>query len=280
MNWRRRSQVAAALGLVMAVLTLMTVALAGFGGVARAQEESHPAHIHSGTCDQLGQIVYPLSSVSAMDIEGTPMAGGRQVGQTEDIYPVDVSVTTVKAKLSDLVAGKYAINVHESMDKIQNYIACGNIGGTMFGNDLVIGLEQRNNSGYTGVALLHGNGDTTTVTVYLAEGLAGEAEKSGEATAPATGTTASAPAAQSAAAAKVDIKGFAFAPGNISVPVGTTVTWTNDDSVAHTVTANDGSFQSGNLDAGKSFSFTFNKPGTYTYHCEYHANMVATVTVK
>jgi plastocyanin len=75
------------------------------------------------------------------------------------------------------------------------------------------------------------------------------------------------------------IADFAFDPATLEVSVGTTVTWTNNDSAAHTVTADDGSFQSGRLEQGESFSYTFDTPGTFSYHCEYHANMTATVTV-
>lgn len=102
----------------------------------------------------------------------------------------------------------------------------------------------------------------------------------------AAGTPVASPAASPAAATSgaaamaVEIKSFAFNPADLTVAVGTKVTWTNDDTVAHTVTAEDNSFDSGNLDPGKSFSFTFSKAGTYQYHCKYHANMVATITVK
>jgi plastocyanin len=57
------------------------------------------------------------------------------------------------------------------------------------------------------------------------------------------------------------------------------VTWTNNDSIGHTVTADDGSFNSP-VDPGKTFSFTFTKAGTYTYHCSIHPTMKATIVVK
>ncbi|MDG6901967.1 MAG: cupredoxin domain-containing protein [Nitrososphaerota archaeon] len=73
-----------------------------------------------------------------------------------------------------------------------------------------------------------------------------------------------------------------FSPPKITVIVGVnnTVTWTNNDVSPHTVTANDGTFSSGNLAPGQSFTFTFTTPGTYMYHCTYHPWMVATVVVK
>ena len=99
-------------------------------------------------------------------------------------------------------------------------------------------------------------------------------------------TTVSSPTTQTV---KVDMKGAAgnpnspgFSPSTITVVIGlnNTVDWINDDSVPHTVTANDGSFSSGNLNPGDSYSFTFTSPGTYTYHCSYHPWMKGTVIVK
>jgi len=66
----------------------------------------------------------------------------------------------------------------------------------------------------------------------------------------------------------------------LSIKVGTTVTWTNKDAVAHTVTSDDGtSFNSGNLANGQTLSFTFNTPGSWTYHCAIHPSMKGTITV-
>ncbi len=91
--------------------------------------------------------------------------------------------------------------------------------------------------------------------------------------------TGAAPA-PSATAVVVTIKDFAFSPSSLTVPVGTTVTWKNADSAAHTVTSTDKTFDSGNLDGGKSYSFTFSKAGTYKYVCSYHSNMTAQVVVQ
>jgi len=77
----------------------------------------------------------------------------------------------------------------------------------------------------------------------------------------------------------VAIRGFAFQPQTITVPVGTTVRWTNQDSVAHTSTSKNGVWDSGSLRQGQSFSFTFTKPGTFPYFCTIHPSMTATVIV-
>jgi plastocyanin len=90
----------------------------------------------------------------------------------------------------------------------------------------------------------------------------------------ATATTTAATAANAAA-----IKGFAFQPDVLKVEVGAKVTWTNDDTVAHTVTADTNSFASGNLQPGGSFSFKFTRPGTYAYHCSIHPSMHGSIVV-
>jgi plastocyanin len=69
-------------------------------------------------------------------------------------------------------------------------------------------------------------------------------------------------------------------PVTVVIGVNNTITWTNNDSAPHTVTANDGSFDSGAMAPTQTFTFTFDKPGTYTYHCVYHPWMVGTVVVK
>jgi len=274
---QRRFSAIAAIG---SALFLSLALLSGGGVQAQGEEGGHPAHIHSGSCDTLGDVIYPLSNVGpGMVTDGTPEAGGDTVGATEDIYPVDVSVTTVDAKLSDITNGDTAVNVHESADKIQNYIACGNIGGTMFGDSLTIGLETLNDSGYSGVAVLTADGDKTQVTIYLGEGLSGGDEgASEEESTPAASSDTSGEAAAGESA--VEIANFAFSPDSVEVAAGSTVTWTNNDSTAHTVTADDGSFDSGNLDSGATFSQKFDTPGTYTYHCAIHPNMTGTITVK
>ena len=83
----------------------------------------------------------------------------------------------------------------------------------------------------------------------------------------------------------VVISGYSFNPQSLKIPVGTTVTWTNLDRVAHSVESGNsevlaGVFGSGLLDYGESYSYTFNQPGTYTYHCGPHPYMTATITVE
>jgi plastocyanin len=79
----------------------------------------------------------------------------------------------------------------------------------------------------------------------------------------------------------VAVQNFTFSPADITVKKGTTVTWTNKDSITHTVTENDGQTgpDSGDLAPGKTYSFTFNTVGTFKYHCAIHPEMLGTVTV-
>lgn len=79
----------------------------------------------------------------------------------------------------------------------------------------------------------------------------------------------------------VAIQNFAFSPTAITVKKGTTVTWTNKDSTAHTVTETDGQNgpKSGDLAQGATYTFTFNTAGTFHYHCAIHSEMTGTVTV-
>lgn len=78
---------------------------------------------------------------------------------------------------------------------------------------------------------------------------------------------------------EVRINSMAFGPSTLSVKAGTTITWINDDVVPHTVTADDGAFDSGLLQPGESFSYTFNDAGSVAYHCSLHPLMRAKLEV-
>lgn len=78
----------------------------------------------------------------------------------------------------------------------------------------------------------------------------------------------------------VKIDNFSFGPSNVTVPVGTTLTWTNRDDVPHVVASVDNLFKSKALDTDDHFSFTFTKPGTYEYFCAIHPKMTAKIVVQ
>lgn len=96
----------------------------------------------------------------------------------------------------------------------------------------------------------------------------------------ATTTDNSAAITPAPSSVTVDIKNFAFSPSALSVKVGTKVTWTNNDSVPHTVTSDSGDLlNSSTLSPGQSFSFTLTVPGSNTYHCAIHPTMKGAITV-
>jgi len=78
---------------------------------------------------------------------------------------------------------------------------------------------------------------------------------------------------------RVNIQNFSFSVASLSVASGTMVTWTNNDNTAHTVTADDGSFNSGNIASGQTYTRTFTSVGTFPYHCSIHPMMKAAVVV-
>ena len=78
------------------------------------------------------------------------------------------------------------------------------------------------------------------------------------------------PAASQDDSATVNMVSLSFAPTELHVSPGTTVTWTNSSAIGHTVTADDGSFDSGGVDPGMTWSMEFDAPGTYPYYCVPH----------
>jgi plastocyanin len=86
--------------------------------------------------------------------------------------------------------------------------------------------------------------------------------------------------AEADAAGRVVIKNFMFAPVALTVKAGSVVSWINQDNEPHTVASDAGVFRSGALDTNESFSFKFDKPGTYRFLCSIHPYMVGTITVE
>ena len=82
-----------------------------------------------------------------------------------------------------------------------------------------------------------------------------------------------------AATHDVSIEGFAFVPQNINIVAGDTVRWTNNDTPPHTSTSDTMVWDSGTLNNGDTFEFTFNTVDSYPYHCEIHPSMTGTVNV-
>lgn len=254
----------------LTALTLLAPAMA-----AQDADGPHPAHIHTGTCEELGDVVLPLTDIAA------PAADAARSGP-ESAVPVKHSETRVDVPLQEIIDGGHAVNVHLSAEEIGEYIACGDIGGALMMDEgdqeaeLVIGLRELNGSGHTGIVWFGAEGDATLVSVSLIE--PGDMSAAG-----AEAAQEASPAATDASADEtaVTIQGFAFDPPAIDVPVGGSVTWTNQDNVPHTATGLDReALQSGAIAFDQSFTQTFDTAGTYEYFCEFHPNMEGSIVVE
>jgi plastocyanin len=123
-------------------------------------------------------------------------------------------------------------------------------------------------------------GTTTTTTASTPTTAPTTAPTPTPTTAPTTAPTPTPTTAPTSTGNSVSIANFAFSPVSLTVKVGTKITWTNNDTVSHTVTADKGAFNSGPLAPGSTFSFTFTTAGTYSYHCNIHPSMMATIVVQ
>lgn len=97
-----------------------------------------------------------------------------------------------------------------------------------------------------------------------------------------SGSSNAQPAEASAAtgAIKIDVRNFMFGPQTLNVKAGSTVVWTNLDQEPHTVVSDSGLFRSGAIDTSETFSFKFDRPGTYHYFCTIHPRMLGTIVVQ
>src|SRR5215470_12202722 len=93
-------------------------------------------------------------------------------------------------------------------------------------------------------------------------------------------TTHAAAAPVTAATAEIKIDNFTFIPATLKVAVGTQVTWINHDDIPHSVVTDDKSIKSKALDTDEKFTFTFTKPGTYSYFCGLHPKMKGSIVVE
>jgi len=158
-----------------ALLCALAISGAGFVAAQEAPAPDHPAHIHEGTC---GPELNPTPKEPLANVVPRQPAEGEEEGEPLGVLTAPTvlySETDVPLNLDDILAAPHAINVHESQENAQNYIACGNIGGIEVDDQLSIGLFPENDSGYTGVAILERNDDQTTVKVYLVEPAEAEA---------------------------------------------------------------------------------------------------------
>ncbi|MGH2534505.1 MAG: cupredoxin domain-containing protein [Thermomicrobiales bacterium] len=217
-----------------------------------------PAAIQEGGCGSVGPTLFALEDLSRNRV------GSTDVG-SKMAMPVSMSESTIDARLDDLVAGDHAITV--AIQDAANLLACGEIGGIRTDDTLAFGLQGADDSGWTGIAVLEADGDQTNVSVYL------------------TYNASSSPTAASGAATgetvTLDIVGSVFSAPSLTVDVGDTVTWTNRDPVAHTVSFDDMALaDSPVMEQGDAFSVTFDTPGAYSYICNPHPFMTGMVVVR
>jgi plastocyanin len=154
------------------------------------------------------------------------------------------------------------------------------------GTPHTLSIQASNTAAYTLQGLSRGDkirryGFEFTIPLTLNRWFGSSAERAPAPTPPAAPPADSAAAAAPAGpVARAGMRNLAFVPGNIEIQAGTTVEWTNNDPLSHSVTADDGSFSSGLIGSGNKWRHTFTTPGTYTYHCTPHPFMKGTVVVR
>lgn len=127
-----------------------------------------------------------------------------------------------------------------------------------------------------------GSSDDSSSNETTAPEAATEPGEDNEATEPGDdsgGANAPAPSGDAVRSEKVEIADFSYKPDPVRIEEGGKVIWQNEDSVAHTATAEDGSFDTGPIEEGKIKSETFKQPGTYRYVCSIHPQMHGTIEV-
>jgi hypothetical protein len=158
----------------MASGTALVFSMVAFSGAAVLAQDAtpeaveasppRPVHIHTGNCDELGEVVVPLTDLTAPT--------GDRVGQRNRATVAETSFTSVPLTLDAILAADHAINAHLSADEIETYIACGELGGVI-GPDgtLVVGLHPQSDSDFYGIAFLSpgADGASTDVSVFVAE---------------------------------------------------------------------------------------------------------------
>ncbi|MEJ7838552.1 MAG: hypothetical protein WKF81_07030 [Thermomicrobiales bacterium] len=182
MRTRWFAVIAATLALVfgMSMQTLAQDSTPAMDNDNMAMDAGRPAHVHVGTCDAVGDVVIPLNNASAADSmtdaatpEVTSVATPGAAGGEE------TSSTVAEVPLADIIAGGHIVNVHESVEAIDIYVACGAVQGEVVDNVLTVALDEQNDSGLTGTAVFTDNGDgTTTIDLTISGGTEGTPEAS------------------------------------------------------------------------------------------------------
>ena len=162
------------------------------GGQAQEASPPRPSHIHIGDCDELGEVVQPLNSLTV------PVG---DVSGNSDAVIAEAAFTNIPQSLDELLTEDHALKVHLSADQIQTYLACGDIGGAADADGaLIVGMKELDDSGYAGIAyLVPAAGGSTSISVMIAQvagdrsggAIAGEAAATPEDTAETSSTEGS-----------------------------------------------------------------------------------------
>jgi plastocyanin len=239
--------------------------LGGSRGLAQEASPPRPSHIHNGDCDELGEVIQPLTALT--------VPTGQTLGNSDAVV-AEAAFTSIPQTLDELLSSDHALKVHLSKAEIQTYLACGDIGGALDANGaLIVGLKELDNSGYTGIAYLQpaGNG-TTSVSVMIAKVVpVGNIEPQPAATAQAEAAD-SAPAADAAPAiVNVALSNFVIdMPTDIPAgPVRFSIT--NNGPAPHNFVIEGQGVNkklANNLEPGQSGFLNVDlAPGTYTVFC-------------
>jgi plastocyanin len=218
---------------------------------ASANATTRAASIRAGDCEIAGPVVAAVPRLLSTTPGMIAPAALRPVADALD-GQLFTGTATVPVPLSELAAGDHAISVTSDATGSPNLVLCGELAHFEPGPvDIQVGLAGRDGSSRTGVAWLHDNGDGTTgLTIVVSD-----------------------------PGVSVTIRRSMYRPTPLEIEVGTTVIWTNEDLLPHTVTATEGGFDSGYLAQGGDFSQTFDTPGEFPYYCTFHPRMRARVIV-
>lgn len=139
--------------------------------ISAHEGHGHPARIHDGNCEDLGRVAFRLTGVGAdVDLDNAPIATPEAINP-KSAYQVMVSETIIDATLDDILAEDRAVMIYESDEKME-VISCGNLGGAMHGDSLIVGLAEAGVPGHLGFAIFEPQGEQTHVSVILGHAMA------------------------------------------------------------------------------------------------------------
>lgn len=249
--------------LTLAFLPSCRLAVSPSPAAAQEASPSRPSHIHVGDCDELGEVIQPLTFLT--------VPTGEVLGNSDAVV-AEAAFTIIPQPLDELLASDHALKVHLSREQIQVYLACGDIGGSVDANGaLIVGMKEIAGSGYAGIAYLQpAAGGGTSVSVMIARVLPGG---EGDTSAVEAQSSAETPAATAGEPVLVDVSLTEFAidtPRELQAGP-TRFTITNNGAVAHSFVLEGEGIRktlANNLPPGESSRLNVDLvPGTYQIWC-------------